>query len=60
MLPAEEPVCSVVTTVVTLRRVVSLYTERPEIVNKRGRIGDWEGDTVLGSSNTALHGTEEW
>jgi len=22
--------------------------ERPEIVNKRGRIGDWEGDTVYG------------
>jgi len=22
--------------------------ERPEIVNERGRIGDWEGDTVIG------------
>ncbi len=25
---------------------------RPEIVNKRGRIGDWEGDTIVGKEKT--------
>jgi IS30 family transposase len=25
--------------------------ERPEIVNERGRIGDWEGDTVMGKGH---------
>lgn len=24
--------------------------ERPQIINERGRIGDWEGDTVLGAN----------
>ncbi len=26
--------------------------ERPEIVNERGRIGDWEGDTIVGGEKT--------
>jgi IS30 family transposase len=25
--------------------------ERPEIVNKRGRVGDWEGDTIIGKNH---------
>ncbi len=25
--------------------------ERPEIANKRGRVGDWEGDTVIGKNH---------
>ncbi|MDP2788836.1 MAG: IS30 family transposase [bacterium] len=26
--------------------------ERPEVINKRGRIGDWEGDTIIGGERT--------
>lgn len=26
--------------------------ERPEIINQRGRIGDWEGDTIIGKERT--------
>lgn len=28
------------------------FSERPEIVNTRSRIGDWEGDTVIGKEKT--------
>lgn len=27
-------------------------TERPEIINQRSRIGDWEGDTIIGKERT--------
>lgn len=27
--------------------------ERPEIIDKRGRIGDWEGDTIIGQEKEA-------
>ena len=26
--------------------------ERPEVINKRARIGDWEGDTIIGGEKT--------
>lgn len=26
--------------------------ERPDIINERGRIGDWEGDTIIGKERT--------
>ena len=33
--------------------ISNLITERPQIANDRGRIGDWEADTVLGQTGKA-------
>lgn len=33
--------------------ISNLITDRPQIANDRGRIGDWEADTVLGQTGKA-------
>jgi len=34
-----------------------MIDERPDVVNKRNRIGDWEGDTVEGAKGSGFFGT---
>ena len=28
-----------------------MVDERPEVVNKKSRLGDWEGDTIIGATH---------